>query len=58
MYNTGVLGVATTTAGAVVLPNTGSNRTLMIVAAINVLVGSVIVITAVMRFVAKRAYKA
>lgn len=53
-----VLGAGSAVAGAVVLPNTGDNRTLMIVAAINVVVGSAIVITSVLRFVAKKAYKA
>lgn len=52
-----VLGVATTAGAAVVLPNTGSNRTMTIVAAITLVVGVTILASSVARMVAKRAYK-
>lgn len=57
MY-TSVLGATTTTAAAIVLPNTGSNRYLTVVAMVSLVAGVAILATSVVRMVAKRAYKA
>lgn len=51
-----VLGVSTAGAGALVLPNTGGNSLLMTAAYTSIVVGCAIVLTSVVRFVAKRAY--
>jgi hypothetical protein len=53
-----VLGGATAGAGAVVLPNTGGNTALMVAAYTSIVVGSAILLTSVVRFVAKKAVKA
>ncbi len=59
MYgNTSVLGAATTTAGILVLPNTGGNDALLVVAVSSIAIGSLIVLSTVVRFVAKKIYKA
>lgn len=59
MYSGGVvLGAATTATAAVVLPNTGSNHVLTIVAFTSMICGITIVVTSVARFVAKKAFKA
>jgi LPXTG-motif cell wall-anchored protein len=58
MYTTGVLGAATTTTAAIVLPNTGSNHTMAIVAAISLIVGVAVMLSSAARLVAKKAYKA
>ena len=59
MYENGtVLGAAAPTVlGAVILPNTGGNHTLFIVALTSVIVGSLIILTTVARMIAKRMYK-
>lgn len=57
MY-TGVLGAATTTTAAVVLPNTDGNRALAITAIISLAVGVVAIVTSVARMMAKKAHKA
>lgn len=54
----GVVGVATTTAAAIVLPNTGSNKVLEVAAAVTLAVGVLILASTIARFVAKKAYKA
>lgn len=57
MYGGGVvLGAATTAAGAIVLPNTGANRTLAIAASISIAVGILVLATTAVRLVAKKAY--
>jgi hypothetical protein len=57
MYGGGaVLGAATTVAGAIVLPNTGSNRTLAIAATLSIIVGVLVLATTAVRFIAKKAY--
>jgi hypothetical protein len=53
-----VLGVTTTTAAALVLPNTGSNRALMAVTLTSLVVGVAITATSLARMVAKKAHKA
>ena len=58
MYTTGVLGAATTTTAAIVLPNTGSNRVMAVVAGVSLVVGVVIMLSSAARLVAKKAYKA
>lgn len=57
MY-TGVLGAATTTTAAIVLPNTSGNRALAITALISLTVGAVAIVTSAARMVAKKAHKA
>lgn len=57
MY-TGLLGAATTTTAAVVLPNTSGNSALAITAMISLTVGAVAVLTSAARMVAKKAHKA
>jgi hypothetical protein len=57
MYGGGVvLGAATTVAGAIVLPNTGSNRTLAIAATVSVAIGVLVLVTTAVRFIAQKAY--
>lgn len=51
-----VLGVSTAGAGVLVLPNTGGNSLLTAAAYTSIVVGSIIILTSVVRFVAKRAY--
>lgn len=59
MYQTGVvLGATTTTAAAIVLPNTGANSTMAIVAAISLVVGVAVLGTSAARLIAKKIYKA
>ena len=43
-------------AGAIVLPNTGSNRTLAIAATLSIIVGVLVLATTAVRFIAKKAY--
>ena len=57
MY-TGILGAATTTTAAVVLPNTGGNHLLAVTAMVSLGVGVVAVTTSVVRLVAKKVYQA
>jgi len=57
MY-TGVLGAATTTTAAIVLPNTHGNSAIAITAVISLTVGAVAVITSAARLVAKKAHRA
>jgi hypothetical protein len=57
MY-TGLLGAATTTTAAIVLPNTSGNKALAITAMISLTVGAVAVLTSAARMVAKKAHKA
>jgi uncharacterized membrane protein YdcZ (DUF606 family) len=58
MYTSGVLGAATTTTAAIVLPNTGANHTMAIVATISMVVGIAVMLSSAARLVAKKAYKA
>jgi hypothetical protein len=51
-------GPIATGSGAILLPNTGGNSLLTIVAITAIIVGSAIMISTVVRFMAKRAYKA
>jgi hypothetical protein len=53
-----VLGGSTAGAGALILPNTGGNTALMVAAYTSIVVGSAILLTSVVRFVAKKAVKA
>jgi hypothetical protein len=57
MY-TGVLGAATTTTAAIVLPNTNGNSALAITAVISLTVGAVAIVTSAARLVAKKAHRA
>jgi hypothetical protein len=57
MY-TAVLGAATTTTAAIVLPNTSGNRAIAITAIISLVVGGVAIVTSAARIVAKKAHKA
>lgn len=59
MYTPGMGGGgASVTTGAVLLPNTGGNVILQVVAVASILVGTAILLSTVARVVAKRAYKA
>ena len=51
-------GAAGIVGGAVVLPNTGGNTVLQIVAITGIVVGTAILVSTIVRFIAKRAYKA
>lgn len=51
-------GIASTVTGVAVLPNTGGNMLLAVIAAVNLVVGVVIISTTVARFVAKKAHNA
>lgn len=51
-------GLASIAGGAVILPNTGGNVILQIVAITSIVVGSAIVLSTLVRLVAKRAYRA
>jgi len=61
MYGSGngsVLGATTTTAGIAVLPNTGDNTLLFVVAITSVIIGLLIILTTVIRLIAKKIYRA
>jgi hypothetical protein len=59
MYENGsVLGATTTGAGILALPNTSSSSPLHYVAILSIVIGSLIVLTTIVRFIAKKAYKA
>lgn len=53
-----VLGASTVASGALVLPNTGGNKVLTVVALVSIGVGAAILLSTFVRFIAKRAYKA
>lgn len=57
MYGS-VLGATTTGAGVLVLPETGGNNVLTVAAYTSIIVGCAILVTSLVRFVAKRAYQA
>lgn len=57
MYSGGLGGGAVLTS-AIVLPNTGSNRVMAIVASISLVVGVVILLSSATRLIAKKAFKA
>ncbi len=57
MYQ-GLLGAATGTTAAIVLPNTHGNSALAITAIISLTVGAVAVVTSAARLVAKKAHRA
>lgn len=46
------------TAGIAVLPNTGGNHLLMVLSIVSIVVGSVILMTTLIRYAAKLRYKA
>lgn len=53
-----IVGPTTVVTGLAVLPNTGGNPLLAVVAAVNLIIGVVLISTTVIRFLAKRAHKA
>jgi hypothetical protein len=55
MYEGGK-GAGSIAGGSVLLPNTGGNSVLTIVAITSIAVGAIIVVSTLARFVAKRAY--
>jgi hypothetical protein len=58
MYNGGVvLGAASTTAAAIVLPNTGDNMLLKVTSAVALVVGVGVLFSSIIRILAKRASK-
>lgn len=59
MYTPGMGGGGTSVAsGAILLPNTGGNVVLQVVALTAIVVGTTIVVSTLIRMAAKRAYKA
>ncbi len=52
----GGVGAVITTPSAVLLPNTGGNVILTVIAVTGITIGSAILLTTLIRFVAKRAY--
>ena len=59
MYGSGsILGLGITTAGIVALPNTGNNVLLAVMAMTSIVIGSLIVLSTVIRLIAKKVYKA
>lgn len=59
MYGNGdVLGLGTATAGIILLPNTGNNMLLFVIATTSIAIGSLIVLSTIVRFIAKKVYKA
>ncbi len=58
MYGKVLSASATTGVGAVVLPNTGGNVALTVAALTTVTVGGAILLSTVVRAIAKKAYKA
>ncbi len=58
MYGGVVGGAGAATAAAVVLPNTGDNRVLMVVSAVTLVVGIAITVTTLARLVAKKVFQA
>ncbi len=52
-----VLGATTTAAGVMVLPNTGANVWLTVIAITSITVGAIIVLSTALRLVAKRLAK-
>jgi hypothetical protein len=54
----GLVAVVPTVAGIVILPDTGENHVLFVVALTSVVIGSLIVITTIIRMIAKKVYKA
>ncbi len=50
--------LASTAAGVALLPNTGGNPLLMVVSIVSILTGSVILLSTLARYAAKKAYKA
>jgi len=58
MYTTPVLSASTTTTAALMLPSTGSNRAMALVALVSLVVSAAVLVSSTARLVAKRAYKA
>jgi len=58
MYTPGKGGGASVAGGTILLPNTGGNVILQIVAVTAIVVGSIILLSTLIRVIAKRAYKA
>lgn len=58
MYTQAVLGAGSGAAAAIVLPNTGNNTLMAVVATITLVVGVAVTATSVGRIVAKKAFKA
>lgn len=54
----GIASIIPTVGGIAVLPNTGDNTTLFIVSVVSTTVGSLILTSTIVRFVAKKFYKA
>lgn len=53
-----VAAIIPTTAGVAVLPNTGGNQLLLVASLLSTIVGVAILLSTVIRFAAKKAYKA
>lgn len=57
MYGNILGGATAVTGAAVVLPSTGSNKTMAIIATITLVVGVTILVSSFARIVAKKAFK-
>lgn len=58
MYGNGsVLGASTALAGVAILPNTGGNTAFYAVAVASIVIGSLIILSTIIRFIAKKVYK-
>lgn len=57
MYEGGK-GAGAIVTGSVILPNTGGNRALTVIAVTSITVGAVIVVSTIVRLAAKKAHKA
>jgi hypothetical protein len=63
MYGSGggagdLVAVVPTTAGIIVLPNTGGNHLLFVISLLSTIIGTLILTSTVVRLIAKKIYKA
>jgi hypothetical protein len=62
MYGKGggdlIVGIPSTAAGIAILPNTGGSTLLLFVSLLSTVIGTLIIASTLIRFIAKRAYKA
>lgn len=55
---TPIVGITSPAVAVAILPNTGGNTLLAVIAVINLVIGAVIIGTTIARFVAKKAHNA
>ncbi len=59
MYGGGVvLGASAAAGAAAVLPNTGNNTAMAVVATVSLAVGAIVTVTSLARLIAKKSFKA